>query len=162
MINPSPYLPATRALFGPRKRPGSIRSMSAIHFHPWTERGQACFVWTWLGAAAAKTNRIILGTGVTCPIEVTLRPRTALASMRVHGPWQIDAIGFPAATNSLTNATAGGFQRSWSGFMTPLKRWNRRFASSRENQALFIESDRHYPEIFGSGLVGQYPSVVQG
>jgi coenzyme F420-dependent glucose-6-phosphate dehydrogenase len=25
-------------------------------------------VWTWLGAAAAKTNRIILGTGVTCPI----------------------------------------------------------------------------------------------
>lgn len=38
------------------------------HFHPWSERGQACFVWTWLGAAAAKTNRIILGTGVTCPI----------------------------------------------------------------------------------------------
>jgi len=25
-------------------------------------------VWTWLGAAAARTNRIILGTGVTCPI----------------------------------------------------------------------------------------------
>lgn len=38
------------------------------HFHPWSERGQACFVWTWLGAAAAKTSRIILGTGVTCPI----------------------------------------------------------------------------------------------
>src|SRR5436189_4653822 len=38
------------------------------HFHPWSERGQACFAWTWLGAAAAKTDRIILGTGVTCPI----------------------------------------------------------------------------------------------
>jgi coenzyme F420-dependent glucose-6-phosphate dehydrogenase len=38
------------------------------HFHPWAERGQACFAWTWLGAAAAKTKRIILGTGVTCPI----------------------------------------------------------------------------------------------
>jgi coenzyme F420-dependent glucose-6-phosphate dehydrogenase len=37
------------------------------HFHPWSEIGQACFVWTWLGAAAAKTRKIALGTGVTCP-----------------------------------------------------------------------------------------------
>jgi coenzyme F420-dependent glucose-6-phosphate dehydrogenase len=37
------------------------------HFHPWSEEGQACFTWTWLGAAAARTNRITLGTGVTCP-----------------------------------------------------------------------------------------------
>jgi coenzyme F420-dependent glucose-6-phosphate dehydrogenase len=38
------------------------------HFHPWAEKGQACFVWSWLGAAAARTKSIILGTGVTCPI----------------------------------------------------------------------------------------------
>ena len=38
------------------------------HFHPWSEAGQACFTWTWLGAAAARTSRIHLGTGVTCPI----------------------------------------------------------------------------------------------
>jgi coenzyme F420-dependent glucose-6-phosphate dehydrogenase len=38
------------------------------HFHPWAEKGQASFVWTWLGAVAAKTNKIIMGTGVTCPI----------------------------------------------------------------------------------------------
>jgi coenzyme F420-dependent glucose-6-phosphate dehydrogenase len=38
------------------------------HFHPWAEIGQACFVWSWLGAAAAKASRITLGTGVTCPI----------------------------------------------------------------------------------------------
>ena len=38
------------------------------HFHPWSEIGQACFVWTWLGAAAAKTRKIALGTGVTCPL----------------------------------------------------------------------------------------------
>jgi coenzyme F420-dependent glucose-6-phosphate dehydrogenase len=38
------------------------------HFHPWSEKGEACFAWTWLGAAAAKTSRIALGTGVTCPI----------------------------------------------------------------------------------------------
>jgi coenzyme F420-dependent glucose-6-phosphate dehydrogenase len=38
------------------------------HFHPWAEVGQACFTWTWLGAAAVKTSKIHLGTGVTCPI----------------------------------------------------------------------------------------------
>ncbi len=38
------------------------------HFHPWDEKGNACFTWTWLGAAAAKTSRIELGNGVNCPI----------------------------------------------------------------------------------------------
>jgi coenzyme F420-dependent glucose-6-phosphate dehydrogenase len=38
------------------------------HFHPWSEQGHACFVWSWLGAVAAKTGKITLGTGVTCPI----------------------------------------------------------------------------------------------
>jgi coenzyme F420-dependent glucose-6-phosphate dehydrogenase len=38
------------------------------HFHPWSDDGQASFIWTWLGAAAARTQRIRLGTGVTCPI----------------------------------------------------------------------------------------------
>jgi coenzyme F420-dependent glucose-6-phosphate dehydrogenase len=38
------------------------------HFHPWDDRGQAAFTWTWLGAAAVRTSRIALGTGLTCPI----------------------------------------------------------------------------------------------
>ncbi len=38
------------------------------HFHPWSDDGQACFTWTWLGAVLARTSRIGLGTGVTCPI----------------------------------------------------------------------------------------------
>jgi coenzyme F420-dependent glucose-6-phosphate dehydrogenase len=38
------------------------------HFHPWSEDGQAAFTWTWLGAAAVKTSKITLGTGLTCPI----------------------------------------------------------------------------------------------
>ncbi|HXJ01725.1 MAG TPA: TIGR03557 family F420-dependent LLM class oxidoreductase [Micropepsaceae bacterium] len=38
------------------------------HFHPWAEKGQASFVWSWLGAVATRTKRIMLGTGVTCPI----------------------------------------------------------------------------------------------
>src|SRR5215472_11695387 len=31
------------------------------HFHPWSESGQACFTWTWLGAVAVRTSRIHLG-----------------------------------------------------------------------------------------------------
>lgn len=37
------------------------------HFHPWSEDGQACFIWSWFGAAAASTQSIEL-TGLTCPI----------------------------------------------------------------------------------------------
>ena len=54
------------------------------HFHPWSEIGQACFVWTWLGAAAAKTRKINLGTGVTCPI-LRYHPAMSLKQRR-HWP----------------------------------------------------------------------------
>jgi coenzyme F420-dependent glucose-6-phosphate dehydrogenase len=38
------------------------------HFHPWSEQGQASFAWSWLGAVAARTRKLVLGTGLTCPI----------------------------------------------------------------------------------------------
>src|SRR2546429_2793098 len=38
------------------------------HFHPWSEEGQACFTWTWLGAVATHLSRMEMGPGVTCPI----------------------------------------------------------------------------------------------
>jgi G6PDH family F420-dependent oxidoreductase len=38
------------------------------HFHPWTDRqGHSPFVWGVIGAIAEATERIRLGTGVTCP-----------------------------------------------------------------------------------------------
>lgn len=38
------------------------------HFHPWIEaQGHSPFVWSVLGAVAASTERIRVGTGVTCP-----------------------------------------------------------------------------------------------
>ena len=38
------------------------------HFHPWIRRqGHSPFVWTTLGAVAVSTDRIRVGTGVTCP-----------------------------------------------------------------------------------------------
>ena len=39
------------------------------HFHPWTDRqGHSPFVWSVIGAIAVSTERLRLGTGVTCPM----------------------------------------------------------------------------------------------
>jgi coenzyme F420-dependent glucose-6-phosphate dehydrogenase len=38
------------------------------HFHPWIDaQGQSPFVWTTLGGIAAETERLTVGTAVTCP-----------------------------------------------------------------------------------------------
>lgn len=48
---------------------GFTSAVISDHFHPWTSRqGQAPFAWTVLGAIAASTTRIRVGTGVTAPI----------------------------------------------------------------------------------------------
>jgi len=40
------------------------------HFHPWIDRqGNGSFVWAVIGAIAQATERLRLGTGVTCPIH---------------------------------------------------------------------------------------------
>jgi G6PDH family F420-dependent oxidoreductase len=39
------------------------------HYHPWvSEQGHSPFVWSVLGGIAARTDRIEIGVGVTCPI----------------------------------------------------------------------------------------------
>jgi G6PDH family F420-dependent oxidoreductase len=39
------------------------------HFHPWVpQQGQSPFVWSTLGGIAQATERVHVGTGVTCPI----------------------------------------------------------------------------------------------
>lgn len=39
------------------------------HFHPWIDRqGESPFVWSVLGAIAARTQTLRVGTGVTCPL----------------------------------------------------------------------------------------------
>jgi G6PDH family F420-dependent oxidoreductase len=46
------------------------------HFHPWIDKqGQSPFVWNVIGAIAHATERLRLGTGVTCP---TIRIHPAL------------------------------------------------------------------------------------
>jgi coenzyme F420-dependent glucose-6-phosphate dehydrogenase len=48
------------------------------HFHPWLdEQGESPFVWSVLGAIAEATERIPIGTGVTCP---TMRMHPAIVA----------------------------------------------------------------------------------
>jgi G6PDH family F420-dependent oxidoreductase len=48
------------------------------HFHPWVEaQGQSPFVWSVIGGIAQVTERIRLGTGVTCP---TIRIHPAIVA----------------------------------------------------------------------------------
>jgi coenzyme F420-dependent glucose-6-phosphate dehydrogenase len=43
-------------------------AMVSDHFHPWTDtQGQSPFVWSVIGGIARETEKIRLGTGVTCP-----------------------------------------------------------------------------------------------
>ena len=48
------------------------------HFHPWIDRqGQSPFVWSVLGAIAQATQRLVVGTAVTCP---TMRIHPAIVA----------------------------------------------------------------------------------
>jgi G6PDH family F420-dependent oxidoreductase len=47
---------------------GFTFALISDHYHPWVDRqGHSPFVWSTIGGVAAKTERIRIGTGVTCP-----------------------------------------------------------------------------------------------
>jgi coenzyme F420-dependent glucose-6-phosphate dehydrogenase len=53
-------------------------AMVSDHFHPWTDaQGQSPFVWSVIGGIARETERLRLGTGVTCP---TIRTHPAIVA----------------------------------------------------------------------------------
>ena len=48
---------------------GFTFALISDHFHPWvSEQGESPFVWSTLGGIAQATERIRVGTGVTCPL----------------------------------------------------------------------------------------------
>jgi G6PDH family F420-dependent oxidoreductase len=48
---------------------GFSYALISDHYHPWLDRqGHSAFVWSVIGAIAHTTQRLRLGTGVTCPI----------------------------------------------------------------------------------------------
>ena len=60
------------------ERAGFTFALISDHFHPWTDaQGHAPFVWSTLGGIAQATERIRVGTGVTCP---TIRIHPAIVA----------------------------------------------------------------------------------
>ncbi|HYY64298.1 MAG TPA: TIGR03557 family F420-dependent LLM class oxidoreductase, partial [Gaiellaceae bacterium] len=48
---------------------GFTFTLISDHFHPWIDaQGNSAFVWSVIGAISHATDRIRLGTGVTCPL----------------------------------------------------------------------------------------------
>ncbi len=69
---------------------GFTFALISDHFHPWIEaQGQAPFVWSVIGGIAATTQKLRLGTGVTCPImrihPVILAQAAATAATMMPG-----------------------------------------------------------------------------
>src|SRR5437763_13218884 len=57
---------------------GFTFALISDHFHPWIDvQGQSPFVWSVLGAIAHATDRLRIGTGVTCP---TIRIHPAIVA----------------------------------------------------------------------------------
>ncbi len=57
---------------------GFTFALISDHFHPWIDRqGQSPFVWSVIGAIAAETTSLRVGTGVTCP---TIRIHPAIVA----------------------------------------------------------------------------------
>src|SRR5512145_1868088 len=51
------------------EKAGFSFALISDHFHPWIDRqGHSPFVWSVIGGIAQATQRLRLGTGVTCPL----------------------------------------------------------------------------------------------
>src|SRR5689334_25188191 len=74
------------------ERAGFTFALISDHFHPWvSDQGHSPFVWSTLGGIAQATERIRLGTGVTCPL-IRIHPAIvaqAAASVACMMPGQI-------------------------------------------------------------------------
>ena len=77
--------------------------LGSDHFHPWVDDTSAAgFVWSWLGAVAAVTERVELGTSVTCPLfhyHPALVAQMAATTDRLAGGRLMLGVGTGEALN---------------------------------------------------------------
>jgi coenzyme F420-dependent glucose-6-phosphate dehydrogenase len=77
--------------------------LGSDHFHPWVDDTSAAgFVWSWLGAVAARTALVQLGTAVTCPLfhyHPALVAQMAATTDRLSGGRLLLGVGTGEAIN---------------------------------------------------------------
>ena len=81
------------------------------HFHPWVDaQGHSPFVWTVIGGIAQATERLRLGTGVTCP-TIRIHPAIvaqAAATCAAMMPGRFFLASAPARTSTSTSLAMRG------------------------------------------------------
>jgi coenzyme F420-dependent glucose-6-phosphate dehydrogenase len=78
------------------------------HFHPWIDaQGQASFVWSVIGGIAATTQRLRLGTGVTCP-TIRIHPAILAQAAATAGTMMEGRFFFGVGTGENLNEHVTG------------------------------------------------------
>jgi G6PDH family F420-dependent oxidoreductase len=78
------------------------------HFHPWlNDQGHSPFVWTVIGAIAARTTRLGVGTGVTCPI-MRIHPAVVAQAAATTSLFLPDRFVFGVGSGEALNEHIGG------------------------------------------------------
>jgi coenzyme F420-dependent glucose-6-phosphate dehydrogenase len=91
-------------------------AMISDHFHPWVDaQGQSPFAWSVLGAIAATTTTLQLGTGVTCP---TIRFHPALAARAAATIAELAPGRFSLGLGTGENLNEHIFGDAWPGIST--------------------------------------------
>jgi coenzyme F420-dependent glucose-6-phosphate dehydrogenase len=94
------------------------------HFHPWVDRqGHSPFVWTVLGGIAQATERLEVGTGVTCPtvrIHPAILAQAAATTADLFGGRFFLGVGWPSVDVRLEmlEEAVEVIRRLWRGELT--------------------------------------------
>ena len=90
------------------------------HFHPWVDDESAAgFVWTWLGAAAARTEALTFITSVTCPLFHYQPAMIAQAAATVS---RLAPAGFVLGVGTGENINEGPFGFEFPGYGERIRR----------------------------------------
>ena len=90
---------------------GFTFAMLSDHYHPWiAEQGQSPFVWSVIGSIAQATERLRIGTGVTCPL-IRMHPAivaqaAATAAALLPGRFML-GVGTERTSTNTSSATTG-------------------------------------------------------
>ncbi|CAN5735885.1 glucose-6-phosphate dehydrogenase (coenzyme-F420) [soil metagenome] len=90
------------------------------HFHPWVDDVSAAgFVWSWLGAAAARTEKMTFITSVTCPL---FHYHPALIAQAAATVSRLAPGGFVLGVGTGENINEGPFGYEFPGYGERIRR----------------------------------------
>ena len=101
-------------------RAGFDAITASDHFHPWVDDESAAgFVWTWLGAAAARAERLTFLTSVTCPL---FHYHPALIAQAAATVSRLAPGGFVLGVGTGENINEGPFGYGFPGYKERIAR----------------------------------------